>query len=94
MCKKTFVAAFAIGAAALGSQTSAWAIEATQNDWAAMMSVQGMDKDRDGRLSKQEYLDVMARAYDKKAREMKADHRGIDALNLPPYLRDLVLNIH
>lgn len=90
MLKKTFAAALVIGATLAGTQGQALAIEAVQDhDWIFMMSRPGMDADRDGMVSRQEFLDAMARAYDVKSRVMKADPRGLSQAQLDGFLRSL-----
>ena len=85
----TIAAALVLGTALLGLSTGARAIEATQDDWAVTMSSTGMDADHDGRVSKQEFLDTMARAYEMKSRQMSAEGRGLTPAQLERFLRSL-----
>ena len=89
MWKKTAMASLALGAVLLGTQAPVRAAEAMQDDWAFMMSTKGMDRNHDGMVSKKEFLDMMAKAYDMKAKEMKADKRGMTETAFKDFLKSL-----
>lgn len=89
MWMKTAATSLVLGAALMGAQAPARAVEAMQDDWAFMMSTKGMDKNHDGMVSKKEFLDMMAKAYDMKARQMKADKKGMTDAALKDFLKSL-----
>ena len=89
MWNKTVVASLVLGAALLSAQAPAIAAEAMQDDWAVMMSTKGMDRNHDGMVSKKEFLEMMGKAYDMKAREMKADRKGMSDAQLKDFLKSL-----
>jgi hypothetical protein len=82
MWKKTVLASLVLGGALTSIQAPVLAVEAMQDDWAFMMSMKGM-------VSKKEFLDMMAKAYDMKAREMKADRMGMTDAALNDFLKSL-----
>jgi hypothetical protein len=89
MWKKTVLASLVLGGALTSIQAPVLAVEAMQDDWAFMMSMKGMDRNHDGMVSKKEFLDMMAKAYDMKAREMKADRMGMTDAALNDFLKSL-----
>jgi hypothetical protein len=89
MFKKTLIGGLVLTAAFMGAQTPALAAEAMQDDWAVMMTTKGMDKNKDGMVSKKEFLDMMAKAYDMKAKEMKSDKLGMSEAQLRDFLKSL-----
>lgn len=89
MWTKTVATALVLGAGLMSAQVPAYAVEAMQDDWAFMMSTKGMDKNHDGMVSKKEFLDMMAKAYDMKARQMKAAKVGMTDAELKDFLKSL-----
>jgi hypothetical protein len=89
MLKKTIAGTFVLAAALTGAHAPAVAAEAMQDDWAVMMSSKGMDKNHDGMVSKKEFLDMMAKAYDMKAREMKSGKSGMTQAQLNDFVKSL-----
>ena len=89
MFKKTLAGSLILAAAMVGATAPALAAEATQDDWAVMMSSKGMDKNKDGMVSKKEFLDMMAKAYDMKAKEMKSPKGGMTEQQLKDFLKSL-----
>jgi len=71
LMKKTLVATMLMSGALLAVHAPVRAAEL--DDWQLMMSHKMMDKDHDGMVSKKEFMDMMDKAYDMKAKEMKAD---------------------
>jgi hypothetical protein len=75
---RTFrTALFAAGlvVALAGASTSVFAGDYQREDVAPMFTMQQIDQDHDAMVSKQEFLDMMARAWDMEAAKMKA-HDG------------------
>lgn len=60
----------AIALGALG--TAARAQTAEDNSFSGMVKMERMDKNKDGMVSKAEFMDMMGKAYDMKAKEMKS----------------------
>lgn len=89
MFMKTITTSLVVAAALLGTQAPALASEVTQPEWAVMMTTKGMDKNHDGMVSKKEFLEMMAKAYDMKAKAMKADKAGITEAQLQEFLKSL-----
>ena len=60
--------------AALALTTSSLAVRAEGNDdmsFSGMFKLDRIDKNKDGMVSKAEFLEMMGKAYDMKAKEMK-----------------------
>jgi hypothetical protein len=89
MWNKTLAASVVLAAAFAGAQAPALAAEGTQDDWAFMMSSKGMDKNKDGMVSRKEFLDMMGKAYDMKAKDMKAASNGMSEAQLRDFLKSL-----
>jgi len=89
MFKKTLAAPFVIAVAFVGVQVPSFAAEATQDDWAVMMTTKGMDKNHDSMVSKKEFMEMMAKAYDMKAKEMKSPKGGMTEQQLKDFLKSL-----
>ena len=70
MFSKTLTATLVIGSALMGLAGTALAAETNQDDIVQMFRMQMMDKNKDGMVSKQEFMDMMSKAWDMKAREM------------------------
>ncbi len=64
--------------AAFGSLGSARAENADDMSFAGLFKADRIDKNKDGMVSKAEFLAMMAKAYDMKAKEMKAKRAGMD----------------
>jgi len=86
---KTLAGSLVLAAAMVGAYAPVLAAEATQDDWAVMMSTKGMDKNKDGMVSKKEFLDMMAKAYDMKAKEMKSAKAGMNEQQTKDFLKSL-----
>ena len=89
MFTKTLAGTFVLAAALVGIHAPSFAVEATQDDWAVMMTTKGMDKNNDGMVSKKEFLDMMSKAYDMKAKEMKSPKGGMTEQQLKDFLKSL-----
>lgn len=63
--KHTRLFATLVVAAALGGfGTAASAAEATQDDFMLLLKIENMDKDKDGMVSKKEFIDMVAKSWD------------------------------
>ena len=74
MTAKKMAGCFAL-AVSLMSAGSAFAAGADGNDWQKFLDLTAMkaiDKNKDGMVSKQEYMDMMAKAWDMNATKMGA----------------------
>ena len=89
MLKHTLAGSLLLAAAMFGAHAPALAAEAMQDDWAFMMSTKGMDMNKDSMVSKKEFLDMMAKAYDMKAKAMKSDKMGMNEAQLKEFLKAL-----
>jgi hypothetical protein len=89
MLKQTLAGSLVLAAVLIGAHAPALAVEGTQDDWAVMMSTKGMDMNKDGMVSKKEFLDMMAKAYDMKAKAMKSDKMGMSDAQLKDFLKSL-----
>lgn len=89
MSKHAFAGSLILAAALVGASSPTLATEAMQDDWAFMMTSKGMDMNKDSMVSKKEFLDMMAKAYDMKAKAMKADKMGMSDAQLKEFLKSL-----
>ena len=89
MLKNAFAGSLIAAAALVGASSPALAAEAMQDDWAFMMTTKGMDMNKDGMVSKKEFLDMMSKAYDMKAKAMKSDKMGMTDAQLKEFLKSL-----
>lgn len=90
MLKKAVALPLLMAAALLALQAPARAAEL--DDWQLMMQHKTMDQDKDGMVSRKEFLDMMAKAYDMKAKEMKASSKGMSDAELKAFLKSLYIN--
>lgn len=70
--KSKFAAALVVASAVAGFGAPAFAQEGTQDDFMILFKMQMMDKNKDGMVSKKEFMAMVEKAYDMKAREMGA----------------------
>ena len=71
MFPKKLTATLVIGSALMGLAGTALAAETSQDDIVQMFKMEMMDKNKDGMVSKKEFMDMMSKAWDMKAGEMK-----------------------
>ena len=90
MMKKTLAVPFLVAATLLAVQAPARAAEL--DEWQLMMSHKMMDKDHNGMVSRKEFIEMMGKAYDMKAKEMKADAKGMSEAELKAFLKSLYIN--
>jgi len=73
MLANKYTAAVVLAAASMtGFALPAHAQEGTQDDFMLIFKMKSMDKDKDGMISKQEFMAAMDKAYDMKAKAMNA----------------------
>ncbi len=65
------IAAFA---AACAATTTSFAADVTRQDILSLFELQQVDKNHDKMVSKQEFMDMMSKAWDMEAGTMKMDH--------------------
>jgi hypothetical protein len=75
-------------AAAGGFNSAAYA--QSFGDVRSMFTMEQMDKNKDGMVSKQEFMDAMSKAWDMKAKEMKAK----DGMMTMPQVNDFFKNFN
>jgi len=80
-------AALAIAAAATGLSSSAFAIEG-QDDF-MLFKMKSIDKNNDGMVSKKEFMAMMDKAYDTKAKAMGATGGMLTERQMLEFLRSL-----
>jgi hypothetical protein len=90
LMKKTLIATMLMSGALLAVHAPVRAAEL--DDWQLMMSHKMMDKNHDGMVSKKEFMDMMDKAYDMKAKDMKADTKGMTDAQLRAFLKSLYIN--
>jgi Ca2+-binding EF-hand superfamily protein len=73
MFSKKLTAALVLASATItGFVVPADAQEGTQDDFMIIFKMKSMDKDKDGMISKKEFIAAMEKAFDMKAKEMGA----------------------
>jgi hypothetical protein len=88
--KKTLALSALLASTLLAVHAPARAAEL--DEWQLMISHKMMDKDKNGMVSRKEFLDMMGKAYDMKAKEMKADAKGMNEAELKAFLKSLYIN--
>jgi hypothetical protein len=83
MFAKKLVATIVVAAASTGFGAPAFAQEGTQDDFMILFKMHMMDKNKDGMVSKQEFLNTMAQVWDMKAKKMnvKGDRMTLENFN-------------
>jgi Ca2+-binding EF-hand superfamily protein len=72
MLSKNLATALVIAASVSGLSGPARAVEGTQDDFILLFKMEMMDKNKDGKVSKKEFLAMVDKAYDMKAKPMGA----------------------
>jgi hypothetical protein len=72
MFPKKLVAAIVVAAASTGLSAPAFAQEGTQDDFMILFKMKMLDANKDGMVSKKEFMAMMDKAYDMKAKAMGA----------------------
>lgn len=89
MLSKKLVAAFVITAAASGLNAPAFAQEGTQDDFMLLFKMKMMDANKDGMVSKKEFMAMMEKAYDMKAKAMGAKGGMFTEVQMREFLKSL-----
>lgn len=83
------LAATLVVAAVAGFGVPAHAQEGTQDDFMLLFKMTMMDKDKDGMVSKKEFMAMMDKAYDMKAKAMGAKGGMITEAQMREFLKSL-----
>jgi len=90
MLSKKLTAALVVACAALsGFAVPAQAQEGTQDDFMLLFKMKAMDKDKDGMVSKKEFMSMMDKAYDMKAKAMGAKGGMLTEAQMQEFLKSL-----
>jgi hypothetical protein len=87
--KAKFAAALVAASAVAGFGTPALAQEGTQDDFMILFKMSSMDKNKDGMVSKQEFMAMVEKAYDMKAKAMGAKAGMITEAQMREFLKSL-----
>lgn len=85
MLKQKLVALI-VTLAAASAFTPAFAETDADASFSGMIAMQRIDKNKDGMVSKKEFLDAMGKVWDMKAKEMKAKDDKFDAAQMQQIL--------
>jgi Ca2+-binding EF-hand superfamily protein len=89
MFSKKLVAAIVVATASTGFGAPAFAQEGTQDDFMLLFKMQMMDKNKDGMVSKKEFIAMMDKAYDMKAKAMGAKGGLMTEAQMREFLKSL-----
>ncbi len=78
MFSKKLTAVLIIATALAGLSAAARAAEGTQDDFMPLFKMQMVDKNKDGMVSKKEFMAMMDKAYDMKAKALGCNERHDD----------------
>ena len=87
--KLTAILVIATATAFAGLSVPARAAEGTQDDFMLFFKMEMMDKNKDGMVSKQEFMAMMDKAYDMKAKAMGAKGGMITEAQMKEFLKSL-----
>lgn len=88
MFPKKLTAALVVAAAGLGGTAfPAYAQEGTQDDFMLIFKMKSMDKDKDGMVSKKEFMAAMEKAYDMKSKAMSARGGMLTEAQMQEFIR-------
>lgn len=82
-------AALVLAISSVGFSGTASAIEATHTDFASMFRIQMVDKNKDGMVSKKEFMAMMDKAYDMQAKSMGAKGGKLSEAQVMGFLKSL-----
>lgn len=85
MMKHTLVA-LTLACAAAGTAMPAFAETDADASFSGMVAMSRIDKNKDGMVSKKEFLDAMGKVWDMKARQMKAKDGNFDKAQMEQIL--------
>ncbi len=89
MFSKKLTAALVIAGAVTGFGGAARAAEGTQDDFMLYFKMEMMDKNKDGMVSKKEFMAMMEKAYDMKAKAMGAKGGMMTEAQMKEFLKSL-----
>ena len=89
MLSKKLTAVLVIATAVAGLSGPARAIEGTQDDFMLYFKMEMMDKNKDGMVSKKEFMAMMDKAYDMKAKAMGAKGGAMTEAQMKEFLKSL-----
>jgi Ca2+-binding EF-hand superfamily protein len=89
MLTRKLAAAFVVAAATAVSGAPAFAQEGTQDDFMILFKMTMMDKNKDGMVSKKEFIAMMDKAYDMKAKSMGAKGGLMTEAQMREFLKSL-----
>lgn len=91
MLSKKLATALVITAATalVGISGPARAVEGTQDDFMLLFKMSNMDKNKDGMVSKKEFMAMMDKAYDMKAKGMGAKAGLMTEAQIKEFLKSL-----
>ncbi|MFT3956478.1 MAG: hypothetical protein QM722_19480 [Piscinibacter sp.] len=88
MFRNKLSAALVVAAAGLGATAfPAHAQEGTQDDFMLFFKMKNLDKDKDGMVSKKEFLAAMEKAYDMKTKAMAARGGMLTEAQMQEFIR-------
>lgn len=88
MFANKYTAAAVLAAASMaGFTVPAHAQEGTQDDFMLIFKMKSMDKDKDGMISKKEFMAAMDKAYDMKAKAMAARGGMLTEAQMQEFIR-------
>jgi hypothetical protein len=86
---KKLTALLVIATAVTGLSGQARAAEGTQDDFMLLFKMQTVDKNKDGMVSKKEFMAMMDKAYDMKAKAMAAKAGMMTEAQMKEFLKSL-----
>ncbi len=89
MLSKKLTTLLIVATAAVGLSGPARAAEGTQDDFMLLFKMTMMDKNKDGMVSKKEFMAMMDKAYDMKAKAMSAKNGMMTEAQMKEFLKSL-----
>jgi hypothetical protein len=89
MLSKKLTTLLIVATAAVGLSGPARAAEGTQDDFMLLFKMTMMDKNKDGMVSKKEFMAMMDKAYDMKAKAMGAKGGMLTEAQMKEFLKSL-----
>jgi hypothetical protein len=89
MFSKKLAAALVVATAVAGLSAPVRAQEGTQDDFMILFKMQMIDKNKDGMVSKKEFIAMMDKAYDMKAKAMGAKGGLMSEAQMREFLKSL-----
>jgi hypothetical protein len=89
MLSKKLTAVLVIATALTGLSGHARAVEGTQDDFMLLFKMEKMDKNKDSMVSKKEFMAMMDKAYDMKAKAMGAKGGMMTEAQMKEFLKSL-----